>query len=348
MKEELTTVPNQELTVFSTTYFDKFVEYTDVKDTTIQGYKVGIRRFALWLQENEIPQPVRDDIRAYKRFLQEQGFSAGTQYQYLRAVKHFFKWASSEGLYPNIADNIKGAKVRADNTKKESFAAEDIKTVLESIDTTTETGKRNYAMILLSVTAGLRIIEMQRANICDLQKIRGQQVLYIQGKGHDEKDDYVKIIPEVAQAISEYLKSRKPYKKKDPLFTSTSNHGYGQRLSEPSISRTIKETFKVAGYDCEKLTAHSLRHTSNTLLFKAGEDLYTVQKHARHQNPATTEIYIHSLDKEKRQGEQKVFDQIFHPDKQDIARQAYDILQTLSEQQQQQTLEFIKKLKKGD
>ena len=45
-------------------------------------------------------------------------------------------------------------------------------------------------MILLSVTGGLRIIEMQRADVADIQKIKGQTVLFIQGKGHDEKDDY--------------------------------------------------------------------------------------------------------------------------------------------------------------
>ena len=100
------------------------------------------------------------------------------------------------------------------------------------------------------------------------------------GKGRDEKDEYVKLPNEVATAIEMYIFSKGSYKKEDPLFSSTGNRANGCRLTEPSISRIIKNVFKAAGYDCDKLTAHSLRHTSNTLLFKAGADLYTVQRHA--------------------------------------------------------------------
>ena len=90
--------------------------------------------------------------RDYRNHLEGQDFTAGTKAQYLRAVKHFFKWTAAEGLYPDIAQGIKGAKVKQDNTKKEAFSADDMKAILDSIDRTTETGKRDYAMILLSVT----------------------------------------------------------------------------------------------------------------------------------------------------------------------------------------------------
>lgn len=329
---------------FNSQLFDQFIKYTDVKETTLQGYLVCIRQFIKWLQDNEIRQPQREDIKAYKKYLERQNFTAGTKAQYLRAVKHFFKWTASEGFYPNIADNIKGAKVTHDNTKKEAFAEADIKAILESIDRTTEAGKRDYCMILLSVTGGLRIIEMQRANIQDIQTIKGQKVLYIQGKGRDEKDEYTKLIPEVAEAIEDYLQSRPAYKKQDPLFAGTGNRAKGARLSEPSISRIIKTVFKSAGYDCDKLTAHSLRHTSNTLLFKSGADLYTVQKHARHSDPKTTEIYIHSLDREKDRSEQAIYNQIFRPQQKDIAEEALQAFKALSNEGQGKALEYILRL----
>lgn len=332
---------------FSVDLFKRFIKYTDVKEITIKGYSVCIRQFIYWMQDNGITQPQREDIRAYKTYLDTQRFTAGTRAQYLRAVKHFFKWTASEGLYPDVAQNIKGAKVRADNTKKEAFNESDMKTIIESIDRTTEAGKRNYAMILLSVTGGLRIIELQRADIQDIATIKGQKVLYIQGKGRDEKDEYIKLIPEVSEAISDYLETRKPYKKNDPLFTGTSNNGKGQRMAEPSISRIIKTVFRNAGYDSRKLTAHSLRHTSNTLLFKSGADLYTVQHHARHADPKTTEIYIHAVDREKDKSEQAIYNQIFRPDQADIVKEASETLQGLSLEDQIKALEFIKSLKKG-
>lgn len=334
------------LPAFTESLFYRFVSYTDVKETTLAGYKVCLRQFVKWLQDNSISQPERSDIKQYKAYLDTQKFTAGTKAQYLRAVKHFFKWAQSEGLYPNIADNIKGAKVAQDNTRKEAFNEDDIRQILESIETDTEAGKRDKAMILLSVTGGLRIIEMQRADVADIQKIKGQTVLFIQGKGHDEKDDYIKIIPEVASLIYEYLAERNA-KKTEPLFTGAGNRAKGERLTEPSFSRIIKTRFKAAGYDCDKLTAHSLRHTSNTILFKAGADLYTVQKHARHKDPKTTEIYIHAVDKEKDKSEQTIYNRIFTPGKMDPFAESCEILRGLSEQEQQTALEYLKGLQNG-
>jgi integrase/recombinase XerC len=328
-------------------YLALFVDDLQVKDSTLNGYKVCLRQFALWMGDNCITQPTRDDIKAYRRYLDTQDFTAGTKSQYLRAVRAFFRWAASEGLYENIADGIKGAKVRSDNTKKEAFSGEDAKIILDSIDRTDEKGKRDYAMILLSITGGLRIIELQRADIGDIKTLRGERVLYIQGKGHDEKDAYKKLFPEASDAIDEYLNARTAYKKNDPLFASVSTNARqgGTRLTEPSISRMIKTRFKAAGYDSDKLTAHSLRHTANTLLFKSGADLYTVQRFARHADPKTTEIYLHSYNRDADHSEQIIYNEIFNPESPDILKQATDILCGLTYSDQLKALEYIKQLK---
>lgn len=329
---------------FDTSLFNSFVNYIDVKETTMKGYLVCIKHFLKWIQDNSISNPIREDIKSYKAFLETEEFTSGTKARYLRVVKQFFKWTDSEGLYPNVADNIKGAKVKNDNTKKEAFLEEDIRTVLESLDRETVQGKRDYAMILLSVVGGLRIIEMHRANIGDIQTIKGQKVLYIQGKGRDEKDEYTKLIPEVSEAIDNYLKTRTNTKKTDPLFTGTSNRAKDKRLSVPSFSVIIKGVFKSSGFDCDKLTAHSLRHTSNTLLFKSGADLYTVQKHARHSDPKTTEIYIHQIDREKDKSEELIYRQIFSPSEDSPLEALKKALETLSEEQTIKVLNYIKTL----
>lgn len=296
--------------------FEEFLTYLDVaSDYTKKGYKTCIRNFAKWLIENNITQPKREDILAYKKHLEEKGYTAGTQRQYLRAVKQFFCWCadSEPPLYKNIARNIKVAKVKMDNSRKDCFTEIDIKNILDSIDISTEKGIRDYCMILLATTCSLRIIELQRANIGDIEEINGITRLYIQGKGHSEKDDYKKVIEPVKEKLDMYLSYRDNPKPEEPLFTSTGRHANNdKRLLEPCISRIIKERFINAGYNSKRLTAHSLRHTSNTLLFKSGADLYTVQQHARHLDPKTTEIYIHALDKENAQNEQAVYNQIFN------------------------------------
>lgn len=327
---------------FNADFFDRFINYTDVKETTLKGYAVCIRAFIKYLAENGIHQPQREDIKAYKAYLDSTDHTAGTKQQYLRAVKHFFKWTSAEGLYPNIADNIKGVKVRQDNTKKDALSETDIKAICDSIDRSTETGKRDFAIILLAVTGGLRIIEMQRADIEDIKTIAGEKVLFIQGKGREEKDEYKKITPEVWEALSDYLEARTDKSKKAPLFTGTSNRAKGERLTEPSVSRIIKGVFKAAGYDSDRITAHSLRHTSVTMLLKAGATIQEAQQHARHADPATTGIYAHNIEREKQHTEQRIYNQIFNPTSRNLLDEAEALLQSFTPAQLIAAIDYLK------
>lgn len=335
---------------FSSELFARFMDYCDVKDTTLQGYTVAIRHFMRWIAAEGITQPTREDVKAYKEHLatacSENGkpFKAGTQARYFRACKLFFKWASSEGLYPNVADNLKAAKIRQDNTHRDALDENDVKRILCSIDRTTEQGKRNYAIVLLCVTGGLRIIEVQRADIEDIKTIAGQPVLFIQGKGRDEKDEYKKLVPDVYAAIMDYLQARGAYKKSDPLFTGTSNRAKGQRITEPGISRIIKTVLVSAGYDSDRITAHSLRHTSVTLLLKSGATLQQAQHHARHADPATTGIYAHNIERAKDQSEQKIYNQIFNPGAQDAQAAAVQILATMNPAALADALAYLQKI----
>ena len=300
---------NQE---FQSIFFQRFFEFCDCKEKTIKNYKTYLKKFVLWIQQNNIKKPTRQNIKEYKKYLFELNLSIGTKQQYFQAVKLFFKWLSCEGLYKNIAEGFKSFKVNTTETLKEAFTEEELQQIISSIDTSPIQGKRDLAMILLAITGGLRIIELQRANIGDIQERNRQKVLYIQGKGKDSKDDYIKIIPEVEQAINDYLQTRKDSKQNSPLFVGNSNRALNQRISETSLSRIFKNIFKNCGFNSSRLTAHSLRHSSNTLLFNSGADIYKVQKHARHSQIQTTERYIHSFDREKDTSEQDIFNQIYN------------------------------------
>lgn len=294
---------------------DRFLDYTDRKQTTVKGYKTCIRQFARWLADNGIMQPQREDVKAYRDYLTGSDLATGTQQQYLRAVKHFFKWTAAEGLYPNIADNIHGAKVRHDVHKKDALQREDVARIAATIDRSDESGKRLYAMYLLCVICGLRTIELHRADVADLKTVGGATYLYIQGKGHDDKDAPVLLIKEVCEAVADYLDSRSAeVKPKSPLFTSTSNRSKGGRIATTTISTMLKGLLVQAGYDSDRLTAHSLRHTSGTGAHKAGLDLYSVQHLMRHVDPATSEIYIHDDDHRaaEQKGRQGIYDYYFN------------------------------------
>lgn len=304
---------------FSAELFSRFMDYCDVKESTEDGYTVAIKHFAKWLNAQQITLPTREDVKAYKEHLatvsskKGKPYAAATQARYFRACKLFFKWCAAEGLYPNVADNLKPAKARMDVHHRDALTGEDMRGILDRIERTDEAGKRDYAMMLLCVTCGLRIVEFQRANIEDLQTIRGQGVLFIQGKGHDEKDAYKKIVPAVHDAILDYLTTRQGWSKSDPLFVATATNARpgGGRLTVPSISRIVKNILVASGYDSSRITAHSLRHTSVTLALEAGLTLQQAQAHARHASPATTEIYAHNIDQEKEQPEMAVYNRIY-------------------------------------
>lgn len=323
--EALVTVQNsmaQIQSVFDPSFFQRFVDYIDREPTTVKGYVTCLRRFAEWLLNNLIQQPQRADILAYKEYLNGENFGRSgketlkpsTKQQYLRAVKQFFKWTASEGLYPNVADNVHSIKVRNDIHRKDALEREAVKEIADNIDRSTETGKRLYAMYLLCVSCGLRTIEIHRANVEDIKTVGGRTYLYVQGKGHTEHDQPVLLVPEVKAAIQDYMNSRSDhYTKKSPLFVSTSNRSFGQRIASTTISTMLKKALVSAGYDSDRLTAHSLRHTSGTGAYKATGNIYLAQKHQRHADVSTTEIYVHAEERESRNTEQQVFDYYFRP-----------------------------------
>lgn len=269
---------------------------------------------------------------------------------YLQSVRQFFSWTAANGYYPNIAANVHAPKIRQDAHKKDALTAADVLTIEKSIEAgaaakveaaadkekdtagrisrATEQGKRLYAMYTLAVNAGLRTIEISRANVRDLEVRNGAAVLYIWGKGHTEPDTRKPLAPEVYAALRAYLDSRsdKPAGN-SPLFVSTGNRSGGKRIAETTISKMLKQAMKQAGFDSERITPHSLRHTAgNNVMQITGDNLFITQSYMRHTDPKTTEIYLHR-DTEKQEAE--------------TAQQLYNLYHGISSQDNRQRLELI-------
>lgn len=289
--------------------FGRFIEYVDASPKTVQTYTRAIRQFLKWLQDNQILEPTRQDILSYRDELAKDHKPTTVQ-NYIVVVRLFFQWTEQEGIYPNVAQHIKGAKLDR-NHKKDYLTSKQVKRVLADIDRTTVKGKRNYAIMVLMLTGGLRTIEVSRANVEDLSTAGDSTVLYIQGKGHTERTEYVKLMPEVEDAIRDYLKTRGRVGKGEPLFTSISNNSQGKRLTARSVSQVAKYSMVNAGYNSDRLTAHSTRHTAVTLALLGGQSLEEVQQFARHANITTTQIYAHNLDRAKNKCEATIAKAIF-------------------------------------
>lgn len=313
MERGLTTVQAHsvaEYGLFSDELYRQFIAYLDAKPKTVQTYTRALRQFANWTSANGIQRPTFEDIKAYREELM-QTHKPTTVQAYIFTVRRFFEWTESVGLYPNVAGKIKGARIDREH-KKDYLTSEQVKAVLQGIDRTTLQGKRNYAIVALMITGGLRDIEVARATVEDLRTSGNNTVLFLQGKGRDEKTDYVIIPEQTERAIREYLRERGKTKPTDPLFTSLSNNSTGKAMTTRSISEVAKQSMVQAGYDSERLTAHSMRHTAVTLaLIANGGNIQEAQQFARHADISTTMIYAHNLERQNNQCSRLIADSVF-------------------------------------
>lgn len=363
MNELTTTTNNAAISApgFNSTRFAEAWEawIKDRADTTKAGYNVTVKCFLEWLMNNGITEPTRDSIISYREWLltphasrktgKEITFSADTAARYFRGCKMFFSFLEDQGLYKNIAKNVRSPKTKANEFKRDYLEREECLRVLKSIDRTTEKGKRDYFMTILTIDCGFRIIELQRANIGDIETHAGEHRLYIQGKGHLEKDDYKKIVTEVWEALEDYLQARGlTLKDKDaPLFAAVSSNSKpgGGKLTEAALSRIGKEILLNAGFDSSRYTWHSLRHTSVTLAGEAGASLDERSKHARHSSIAITQRYDHTLEKKKLKTERRIMDYLLKGKSQeDPEARAAELMARIPADKKAKALELLEAL----
>lgn len=285
-----------------TKFIEQFLLSQDVTQGSRQTYRSALRQFFVWFHDNNITNPTRETILEFKESLDARGLRPFTRSGYLVAVRRFFEWAESLKLYPNIAKGIKGARRAVKTHQKNSLTIEQIEKLLDSIEQKTLVGKRDFALINLLFRTGLRLIEIKRAQVCDLEmKDDGEgALLWIRGKGRDGKDDFVVVTDEALDPIRRYLQQRKSKNTKDPLFASISDRNRGKYITTQSLSRIIKQRLRAAGIQSARITAHSLRHTFGVMAIQAGASLYEVQLAMRHTAPATTEIYLGDIERAKR------------------------------------------------
>ena len=287
----------------------KFERYLDVSALTVKSYKSGIRKFLSYLSETGTSQPSRETILEYKKALSAK-YTAGSIALYLSALRRFFAWCESEGLYQNVMSGIKSPKISHEH-KRDAFSASELHSIITGMSRDSLEAKRNYAIFALISSCGLRTIEVVRANVGDIHRVAGVAVLDIQGKGHSSKDAFVKLTEPVMAAIREYLELRCEVNDNEPFFASCSRRNKGQRLTTRTISSVCKSAMIRAGFNSKRLTAHSLRHSAVTLALLGGMSLDDVSAFARHSSIAITQIYNHSINRMRSQCEQTVTAAIF-------------------------------------
>jgi integrase/recombinase XerD len=291
--QEITTVTPQRIEEL----VDSFILSQDVKQSSKDLYRRTLKQYFNWVTKKgySLSQIARPQLIEYKEDILGSGMSSLTVGSYITSVRRFYEWTEANKFYPNVAKGIKSPK-RKQQFKKQPLLPAQATGLLNYYQAK---DSRDYAIISLLLRTGLRTIEVIRANVGDITFKGSQRVLLVQGKGRDEKDNFVLLTDKTYKPIEEYLNNRID-QTSAPLFTSTSNNSKGERLSTRTISYIAKEGLKAIGLNEKAFTAHSLRHTTAVNILRAGGSLETAQFTLRHSNPATTQIYTATLTEERR------------------------------------------------
>lgn len=314
----LTTTTTHTPATATITDIQQVIEYfaasQDVKKSSRDLYRRAVSLFFAWVSSTgrNIATLTAADVLAYKDEHLAGGLSTLTIGGYVNALRRFYTWTESVKIYPNIAASVHAPRRKMEFRKQPLSVAK----VGELIQYESGQSLRDRAIVNLMVRTGLRCVEVSRANVGDIQFIGcdNTRVLMVQGKGRDEKDNFVVLTDTAAAYIADYLNTRKGLKDSDPLFVCESNHAAnGGRLTTRTISTIAKNGLKAIGLDNKAFTAHSLRHTAGTNVLRAGGSLEQAQMMLRHASPATTEIYARMALNERRltNGGENLLDKIY-------------------------------------
>lgn len=141
--------------------------------STVAIYRDQLKPFALWLQQrklNDLRQVTTEHLQAYRKAVYRQALSSVTQGLRLRAAKRLFDHLVAEHrLLLNPAQGLMPAKQRQALPRPIPTQAE-MALLLQAPDVTTPAGLRNRAWLELMYSSGLRIAELVRLDLGDLDQ----------------------------------------------------------------------------------------------------------------------------------------------------------------------------------
>jgi len=240
--------------------------------------------------------------------LMDKNMSSATINRKISSLSALYKWLlkyqdNSTDIHIikyNPFGNLKEEKPVINNKETEFLTKEECKILLESIDITTILGHRNKTILVLALTTALRKSEIINIKIKHITTYTGYDIVKVRRKGG--KEDVVKLQASVLAMINQYIlltKRNKLSSGEEYLFIGHSSNGKNkEKLDASTLNYMIKKVCKNAGIH-KNLQVHSTRHTAITLAILAGATVEKVRDFAAHKNLATTNRYIHSVEKLK-------------------------------------------------
>ncbi len=253
---------------------------------TIKEYVLHVKDFITYCDNNGVNylSLSKDDVINYLKFLDEQKLSNKSIGTILSSLRCFYSYLLDNNyINLNIFKLISNPKLEK---KLPSFLSyEEIRIVLDSIDTDNILSIRNKMIIELLYATGIRVSELRNIKITDIDF--NNKSIKVFGKGSKERivyfGDYA------YDAIKLYLESREL--KSEYLILNNK----GEQISVRGIELIIKNVIDKACIKT-KVSPHTFRHTFATHMLNNGCPLKSVQELLGHASLSSTEIYTHITD----------------------------------------------------
>lgn len=266
---------------------------------TLSNYARDLRFLIDFLKDRKID---RLAAREYLLRLEKKRYSRRSIARKLSATRSFFRYLMREKkIGENPFEHLLTPKLPK---KLPNFLyPEEMDALLKAPDPRSPLGLRDKAILEVIYGTGMRVTEIVRMNLNDVDFDEGE----IRTFGKGSKERIVIFGSHASRAMKEYLEKGRPLllvgKKLNAFFIGRR----GTRLTARQIERLIHFYARKAGIQ-KKVTPHTLRHSFATHLLEGGADLRMVQELLGHVSLSTTQVYTH-VTKERLK---KVYD-LAHP-----------------------------------
>ena len=293
---------------------------------TIDSYRNAFLLYLEYMEAIEGKKPEKLKIKDYTResvlgFLhwleKERGNSPVTRNYRLAAMKGFVHYLKYE--FPDYMEEyqrILGIPLKKTEQKEISYLkTEGVKLLVDQIDINSANGLRDYVMILILYTTGVRVSELINIKVKDIS-LTEPYTIKIHGKGN--KGRYVPLLKTSARHIKRYL-SNMHYDAEARYEEYLFKNHMDEQFTRQGVNYILKKySLKARAINPElipsDLTAHKMRHTTAMELLTSGVDLMYIRDLLGHSSVTTTEVYARTDAKLKRKAIEAASKEILPPE----------------------------------
>lgn len=281
-------------------YTDLLLVKRDSEQTAIT-YKISAEEFLNWLVTEHIK--LKDvsvqNLLYYIIKRKEDGCSELTIAKDISGLRAFGDYLERKGMWSeNPAMELD--KPKAARNLPKVLSIEQIDSLLDSIDKTSLSGKRDDALFELVYSCGLRISEVCTLKLANLHL--EERLILVHGKG--DKERLVPFGDRAYEKLLIYLQEVRPELVKERIVAEVFVNYRGEAISRKGVWKRFKELEALSGVEAK---VHTLRHSFATHLLQGGADLRSVQEMLGHSDLSTTTIYTHVTDKQLEEAHEKYF-----------------------------------------